>query len=193
MVLVTSCDDGPNMVCESSCVFPQDDEKFWSSLLVGNDGYRHEKSFVGQSKKQDKAFTDKNAICSSVCVCVRVPHACKSTDKTSKAPGFNYLIYRDINSSPIKQVRWRYRRSPPSLICPLQRKLTTKPCCVEGSLMVINIWHIIKFVCVLRVDLSILLMLPKMIRKDHKTFEHLQLDVMPFLFLINSGAICFML
>lgn len=35
MVLVTSRDNGPNMVRESSCVFPQDDEMFSSIPKAG--------------------------------------------------------------------------------------------------------------------------------------------------------------
>lgn len=31
-------------------------------------------------------------VCACVCMCFRVDHGGKSTDKTSQAPGFNYLI-----------------------------------------------------------------------------------------------------
>lgn len=55
MAVVTSCDDGRSVVFESSCVFPHDDEKISSEVVfsgVGNDRYRNEEAFAGQSKKR---------------------------------------------------------------------------------------------------------------------------------------------
>lgn len=76
-------------------------------------------SLLGAIKKEQKPFTDKNAICSCVCVhvcvCVSVFHM-PVTDKTYKVPGFRYLIYRDFNGGLIKQVHRRHRHTLPSLI-----------------------------------------------------------------------------
>lgn len=126
IALVTCCDDGPNTVYESSCVFPHNDEKFWSALILDSDGFRHEMAFAGQSKKTNLLLIKMVLVLMCFLWFSRVSHACKLTDKTYKAPGFNYLIYRDINSSLIKQVHWRYKPPLSSLICQLQQQFTTK-------------------------------------------------------------------
>lgn len=74
MVVVTSCVDGPSVVFESSCVFPHNDKKlkFFSlsveRVMTGTDMRRPFQA----NQKEEKPFTDKNAICSCVCVCVHV-------------------------------------------------------------------------------------------------------------------------
>lgn len=75
MVLVTSHDNGPNMVCESSCVFPQDDEMFSSIPKAGKADIR----FYLAIKRGGGTFTDKNAIYSPFS-CVRTSLSCLLVD-----------------------------------------------------------------------------------------------------------------